>query len=317
MKHNVSESYKESVRKLLWHDLSTRNTPPPLLAHYTRLDTLESIIKNQEIWLSNPLNMSDIEELRFILNEGARLFQEKIADCPIERNKHELIRCFNFYLERFGTDHALHTYVLCMCTHKRSEGLLSMWRAYGDNAAGAAIVIKSSTIPRTNGKTPFYFSSVSYESHSVRTAWLEKTIDAVVAFASAAELDNDSLSYLAHHLVERLKLFAIFNKNDGFSEEDEWRLVFLSSLPGSKPFGKYFHYQVTAKGVVPKLKLPFTAIRKIFKVRFSLEHVIDQILLGPSVSNALAVEATKRMVVMLKHPKLARCIRASEIPYRP
>ena len=40
----------------------------PLLAHYCSIATLEKIVSNQEVWLSNPLFANDFEELRF----GAR-----------------------------------------------------------------------------------------------------------------------------------------------------------------------------------------------------------------------------------------------------
>jgi hypothetical protein len=48
----------------------------PLLAHYTSMQTLEQIMKNEEIWFSNPLFMNDLEEMRFGMNMGARLFEQ-------------------------------------------------------------------------------------------------------------------------------------------------------------------------------------------------------------------------------------------------
>jgi hypothetical protein len=58
----------------LWSDIQDGDSFPavrPLLAHYTSISTLERILVNDEIWLSNPLYMNDMEELRFGLNEGA------------------------------------------------------------------------------------------------------------------------------------------------------------------------------------------------------------------------------------------------------
>ena len=49
----------------------------PLLAHYTSITTLKDILKRQEVWLSNPLFMNDLEELRFGIIEGTALFAEK------------------------------------------------------------------------------------------------------------------------------------------------------------------------------------------------------------------------------------------------
>jgi hypothetical protein len=47
---------------------------PPLLAHYTSIKVMERILQSNEIWFSNPLFMNDLQEVRFGLNEGTRLF---------------------------------------------------------------------------------------------------------------------------------------------------------------------------------------------------------------------------------------------------
>jgi hypothetical protein len=49
---------------------------PPLLAHYMSIRVAESILKNSEVWFSNPLFMNDLQEMRFGLNEGSRLFAD-------------------------------------------------------------------------------------------------------------------------------------------------------------------------------------------------------------------------------------------------
>ena len=51
----------------------------PLLAHYTSLETAERILKSGEIWLSNPLFMNDIEELRFGFFHGTSVFKSSDA----------------------------------------------------------------------------------------------------------------------------------------------------------------------------------------------------------------------------------------------
>jgi hypothetical protein len=62
----------------LWSDIVASETFPvkrPLLAHYTSIGTFEQIVKNGEIWFSNPLYMNDMDELRFGMNEGAYAFR--------------------------------------------------------------------------------------------------------------------------------------------------------------------------------------------------------------------------------------------------
>jgi hypothetical protein len=37
----------------------------PWLAHYTSIELAEKILRDEEVWFSNPLFMNDLEELRF------------------------------------------------------------------------------------------------------------------------------------------------------------------------------------------------------------------------------------------------------------
>src|ERR1700736_310928 len=46
----------------------------PLLADYTSVAVLEAILRNNEVWLSDPLFMNDVEEVRFGMTAGANLF---------------------------------------------------------------------------------------------------------------------------------------------------------------------------------------------------------------------------------------------------
>jgi hypothetical protein len=50
---------------------------PPLLAHYTSIPVLENILEEETVWFSNPLFMNDVEEMRFGLVEGRRLFSDQ------------------------------------------------------------------------------------------------------------------------------------------------------------------------------------------------------------------------------------------------
>jgi hypothetical protein len=61
--------------KPLFADLQGNDSFPdqrPLLAHYTSVPVLEAILRNNEVWLSNPLFMNDVEEVRFGMTNGAK-----------------------------------------------------------------------------------------------------------------------------------------------------------------------------------------------------------------------------------------------------
>ncbi|MBV8969265.1 MAG: hypothetical protein JO331_09420 [Verrucomicrobia bacterium] len=75
----------------------------PLLAHYTSITTLEAILRNNEVWLSNPPFMNDMEEVRFGINAGVNIFlssPEVETACGDKRRLEMLKAAFNLFLQR-------------------------------------------------------------------------------------------------------------------------------------------------------------------------------------------------------------------------
>ena len=69
----------------------------PLLAHYTSIGVLEQIMKEGEVWLSNPLYMNDLEEVRFGVQQGVRLFERIDIDTACESQERARLIRHAFY----------------------------------------------------------------------------------------------------------------------------------------------------------------------------------------------------------------------------
>jgi hypothetical protein len=138
----------EELERLLWPASATTEPAPSgnlLLAHYTSIGTLEKIIQNNEVWLSNPLHMNDLNELRFGMREGALAFRTHhglMTACGNDEKHRALLKHFDERFQRYDFEHAFDTYVFCVSEHKpdNDDGILSMWRGYGASGAGVAIV---------------------------------------------------------------------------------------------------------------------------------------------------------------------------------
>src|ERR1700741_4922001 len=138
----------------LWADLRAADSFPakrPLLAHYTSVPVLESILKHNEFWLSNPLFMNDLEEVRFGLFHGSRLFSESSeiqAACGSQHRFDLLKLAFNDLGNAFANEHVLDLYVFCLSEHDKdnTDGVLSMWRAYGGNWSRGGEMVCPTTI---------------------------------------------------------------------------------------------------------------------------------------------------------------------------
>ena len=117
----------------------------PFLAHYTSLDVLEKILRTDEIWFSNPLFMNDLEEVRFgILHGTGKIRESDIVRVALETEARHtrFTEALDHSINYFEQEHLLDTYVFCLSEHapENRDGQLSMWRGYGGDGKGAALV---------------------------------------------------------------------------------------------------------------------------------------------------------------------------------
>jgi hypothetical protein len=297
----------------------------PLLAHYTSIDVIEKILRSEEIWFSNPLFMNDLEEMRFGMLEGRRLFEESEAvkqfagsQTRVDRMKHD----FNFYFNQFDKEHAIDVYVFCLSEHdpNNTDGLLSMWRGYGGQGNGAALVFNTSFIISPKENSPLALTRVSYASRDNRLAWLRVKIEQWCnsLMASSISIPDDKLYIVAYRLFNLVKLFALKFKHDGFHEEREWRLIYL---PDRDPQGLFlkqrFGYVIGSRGVEPKLKFKIEPLPIEPRETWTFATILEGIILGPSVASPLARSSVMRMLENMGKAEFAQKVVASTIPLRP
>lgn len=293
----------------------------PLLAHYTSIAGLEGIVRNSEIWFSHPLAMNDSEELRFGMRAGAAAFRESHAlrhACQSDKRFEFLLRAFDDAFRRFWNEHAFDTYVFCTSLHGAddNEGRLSMWRGYGGNGSGAAIVLNTEKL-NEDATSPLILSRVIYATRAQRQAWIQSRIAILAESITKLHLTDDQLSLPARAFLERLTLFSLFTKDIGFLEENEWRAVYMPSRDLKKLYLTMLGYSIGPGGLLPRLKFKVAPLAGVVGSDASLGKLLDRIILGPSQSGPLALETVKRMLRQLGHRKLAERVVASTIPYRP
>lgn len=295
-------------------------TTKPLLAHYTSIENLEAIVRSNELWFSNPLTMNDYEEIRFGFEHGLSIFRDNIgiADAFSTKCRHdEFLRRFSDHFHRYDRQALLDTYVFCLSLHDETDldGRLSMWRGYGGNGHGAAIVFDTSQLSVAEN-TPLIVSKIEYGSLDQRRNYL---IDLANLFAQCVkneELRDEQIDEAAYWCLERIKLFALFNKHAGFSEEQEWRVVYMRERDQQDKLVKKLSYARGRGGYQPKLKLPIEPIDGLSDESLDLSKLIYRIILGPTHSSPLAVRAVQRMLQELDRSDLVPRVIPSTIPYR-
>lgn len=180
-----------------------------------------------------------------------------------------------------------HIYITSLCEHEvmNTDGVLSMWRAYGSRVGGAAIVFDPKIIANPVPTAAVHSSQVMY----VDQAHFNNRFRHVV---EAMERDPGLVSGMSRdevfEIVHRSLIFTILScKHMGFKEEREWRLIYL-------PFQQRDHGAVE-ETVVSVGGIPQT----IYKVPLhedadgnghSFDSLIERVIVGPTLYPEIVVD---------------------------
>lgn len=294
-------------------------TKPPLLAHYTSIATAEAILRKAEIWMSNPTQMNDYEEVSF----GQIYARQLVNECNFltfftTKKRAALVKAaIDHFLARWMSE-TIDIYVFCLTAHddsrREQDGLLSMWRGYGGNGTGAAIVFDASPLDRIEN-IPLFLAKISYASKGDRVDMLKNALYDWCRLIRDINPEDDYIATYCAHLSELLILCALTSKHQSFSEEQEWRLISYPSYDRKAFLTKYRDYHVSSRGIETKLKLPLT-LPDLPGGDIDMNDLIHSIVLGPSHNSEHARRSFLRMLDLISRSKIKSRVRASSIPYR-
>ena len=310
---------EDSLDRVLWSDMQAQPAPGavPLLAHYTSIATLERIAQTGEIWFSNPLYMNDVDELRYGMSLGLHAVRTHAGlrqACP-PAQYNALLDAFDTLFTAFDNESAFDVYVFSCSEHDETigdDGLLSMWRGYGGDGNGVAIVFDMSQL--LAARSPLLVHQVQYLSYEASEGWMAHKLQ---RFALALQQQGGSVADMAPAaaaLFERIKLFALFTKHRGFHEEREWRIVYLREHDRGDRFTQQLHYAISSRGIEPRLRFSTDALSD-GEHKPSLEQMVQRIILGPVLATPLALRSVARMLELYQ-PAWATRVARSTTPYR-
>jgi hypothetical protein len=302
-------------------DIPAPNFWGKLLAHYTTLSALEGIATTKEIWFSHPFVMNDHEEVAFGLNLGTTTIMNSAGlktalGSPARVTT--FVDSFLGYRTHYDQNFLFDTYVFCLSDHdpdKDDDGRLSMWRAYGGDGAGAAIIFDTTKLTSVQS-SPLILDEVKYLSSTQRQLWADGFVARIGALAVQYQITDADLPILARLAFERLTLAAIFSKHEGFSEEREYRVVYMPERDPQGNFRQFLHYHIGPRSAEPRLRMKLAPLPGVLADDLSLEKLVHHIILGPSRTSPLALGSTARMLGMHGHSRLAATLTYSKIPYR-
>ena len=321
----------EKIHNLIWRDLpESFSTKKPHIAHYTSLQTLESILRNNEIWFSHPFAMNDHQELshglllgRQMLHQSNKLnnwfFKGTESESHAKTAYINFLKLFDVLFKEYEKDHIHNTFIACFSEieEKDRDGLLSMWRGYGDQGKGAAFILDTSKISPIQN-SPIVLSKVEYITDLERKQAISSSIDSLIELLDSIEFHKNNILHLAYEWFEWLKVHSLINKHKGFKEEKEWRFIYMPERDKRNLLTPYIDYHFINGNPEPKLKLPIKHISGITDVNASLETYIDRLILGPSPENTgiLNKNTVLRILDSTGYAHLQNEAYLSSIPFR-
>lgn len=320
---NVREAIQSQIDEILLQLLPAQHeqSSPLLLAHYTTISTFEQIVRNGELWFAHPLYMNDHEEFNFGLRLGAQAVYEQSellqSAFGTAKRAADFLCAFDQKCQWLATMDFTDYYIFCMSEHSSDDedGSLEMWRAYGGNGAGVAVVLDGSKL--TGSQMPlFRLGKVRYGTKDERKHWVKTFVVRFLEVVGASDLPDHELSAAADLLLSGIKQLALFTKHDGFKGEKEWRLVYARELDVGQTFFHMLHYNVGSHGIEHKLKYKPMPITGHTAEDLSLDSLISRILLGPTISAQIARFSVDRMLRTMNKHDLAERLGASSIPFR-
>ena len=223
------------------------------LYHYTDLGGLNGIITSHDLWLTHSRYSNDEAEMTHGYGVARQVVDEVRAEtsqsAPAIPQNAEMLTYLDLLtqlLEERATEGA---FICCFC---QRDNLLSQWRSYGANGVGVSLQMDPQQFSYISGPDSppgglMRLWKVFYEPDRQQRI-LRQAIDFGFKnpFAPGAALPDR-----ARQAADAIQFFIPTFKNEDFSEEQEWRLIFTPSQLNQVPL----HFRVARGMLVPYFSL--------------------------------------------------------------
>lgn len=292
---------------------------PARFVHYTAADAALKIIEKKRIWMRNTTCMSDYREVqhgfsilnKFFLDKAKqKLFDDALEPCASGAAQ-EAIGLFNQWWQNIQ----FNTFVTSISEHDDREdgnGRLSMWRAFGGNAARVAIVFKIPWQSNAGNALNLMFSPVAYFIESEVEQLLFEVIENIKKECEFLRSVNRPVIVGTFFMMLVAGVTCL--KHEGFREEREWRGIYSPTRNPSPLMESSTEVLTGVPQVVHKVPLDVGVAPELADL--DLARIFDRLIIGPSQFAPAIYEA---FVVALKKIGVADAenrVVASNIPIR-
>lgn len=271
-----------------------KNADPPhdKLFHYTNAEGLLGILRSRIFWGTDITHLNDSSELEY----GIELVRGQLDQAVRRRASGKVADLLAAVRENFHSFGRLTAYVSCFC---QQRDLLSQWRGYGGSGGGYAIGIGRCGKRETDTPEPkISLRQVIYKP-TEQLHLINDSIAQLEAFADYAFADNSLdwneagkqiTDFFRREVGDYLWCF----KNDAFTEEQEWRFLYLTGPADLAP--RSMHFRPTPSGLIPYVELD------LFNLRTDDTYLdICEIVCGPALDPDRSVTTVQTLLRSLKY----------------
>lgn len=261
------------------------------IVHYTSAANSINVIRGGAIWMRNARLMNDFSEIdygRWCVNGALDTLGGEWVTTLDSIHPGLAYRVKELY-DGLESHRASNTYILSLSEHLKSEddtGRLSMWRAYGGEAGGVALVFTLDTFSQDVEGLNIYATVVRYTDQAGFTDHLRAIMKHIASEILA--LQGFDPAYLAQRLALFLHFSVLSTKHPAFSEEREIRL-----LTGVEP-SAIAAASVEVVGGIPQIvwKIPLkNDLQSGYKA--ALPQILQRVIIGPVPSPLIVNEAIR------------------------
>jgi hypothetical protein len=289
--------------------------------HYTTGANAQAILQSRTMWMRSTVCMNDYSEVQhghnlllssFHGNGGALRTRFIAALEAVHVGVAEAaLNAFDGYIQA----NMYRVFVTCLSEHdptNHASGRLSMWRAYGAGETPVALVLNKDGFFTESDSANLFLSPVAYMGDTEAVQLIETIVINI-------ESNRDFLASLPYDLVMRsifvmLLFTCICVKHPGFSEEQEWRLVYLPSFARSE----MIHEGIESVRAVPQhiYKIPLQNRPDLGLNSIEIPQLLQSIIIGPTSFPFPVSEAFRALLIKCGVPNAHEKVKLAMIPLR-
>jgi hypothetical protein len=287
--------------------------------HYTSAEAALSIVAKKRIWMRNTTCMSDYREVQHgfdILNnfftKEANLgaFINALDICTPGAAK-QAIDLFNQWWRAIR----FNTYITSISEHDEKENLhgrLSMWRAFGGSTARVAVIFDIPWFSVGARSLNLVFSPVAYLTEGEAHAMMNEVIKNIAGDCDFLRSVNRET--IVANVFHMLLVGVTCLKHEGFSEEREWRAIYVPEINLSPLMERSTEVIAGVPQIVYKLPLDEKVNPSLADLELS--RIFNSIIIGPSTYPWAMYQAFVQALTNAGVPKAEDRVLVSHIPIR-